>query len=538
MSLSYEQLQCIWSIHKKLDDLLESLQFEQKELKAALESVFLFIKEKIGVVAFFVETKNEKLINTVFTYGACDENIKLRAPQLSVANRIVSFTTPGVIWFAQPIDVDNHVIGTIAMAFKASPKTNEYNNEFYSTALNTISELLDSYIYSIHCSCIKHSVIMGLQEALADLNISKAIYRSTEILHQMTNFSRMLIVYADKEIIAKNNNTKYMYFDGFQLINDDSDNPLPCLEKFIRSDKNFLAATPQSLCNILNLKNITISYLTKGVDENDRVGFIAIEYRSKDQMSVLAQDLVQIFSEELRQRLVDLNREKNILRKYFSNPITNKLITTDNYETLFLAPREAKIGILFADISGFTKMSEQILKTPERITNFVNKWANGVVARVFPLGATLDKLVGDSLMLLFGPPFYDTDKEIIVKHMLQSAQQIVKFTKKYLKQPENLDIQKHPDFEKFGVTVGLNYSRCIVGLIGPNQDLTAFSSGVNITARLQGIAKTNQILVSERIKNIAEKLNGTWTFSEKQTAQVKNVEKPIGYYELISGRQE
>ena len=219
--------------------------------------------------------------------------------------------------------------------------------------------------------------------------------------------------------------------------------------------------------------------------------------------------------------------------------VITKLITTPNYEERYLKAREAEIGIIFADISGFTKMSEQILKTPERITNFINKWAKGVVSRLFPLGATLDKIIGDCAMFLFGPPFYTSTKEEIVKHMLQASQIIVAFTKSFLESPQNADIKNHPDYKDFGVSIGINFAHCIVGLIGPNNDITAFSSGVNITARLQGIAEANEILVSESVKEIATNTpNRKWLFSEKKSTKVKNVTKPLVYYSLISGRQE
>ena len=91
----------------------------------------------------------------------------------------------------------------------------------------------------------------------------------------------------------------------------------------------------------------------------------------------------------------------------------------------------------------------------------------------------------------------------------------------------------------FGVSIGVNFGKCVVGLIGPNQDLTAFSSEVNKTARLQGLAKANQILVSERVKEIATKdCKANWLFSGKQTAQVKNIANPIDYYELVTKKSQ
>ncbi|MBR4571190.1 MAG: adenylate/guanylate cyclase domain-containing protein [Candidatus Riflebacteria bacterium] len=534
MALNLNQLQRIWNLHQELDNLLEGFQFSQKDLKTSLKELFEFLKEIINISAFYVETKNEKLINTIYTFGKCDEKTKLRDSKLKKVNEIISIKTPDIFWYALSIDVDGHIIGTVAIGYNESDLTE--SDEFYKETIITISELIDTFIYNIQSSSIKHSLIMGLQEALADIDISSSLDRTTKLLHHSIKFKKMLIVYIDRDIIADNKNIKYILYDGSKRINDNNEKPLDSLENLVRSKKDFLSITPAELQQNLEMGSIAISYLTKGFYEEEPIGFICIETPNNQKLNTLAKELLQIFSEELRQRLVDLNREKNILRKYFSNTVITKLITTPNYEERYLKAREAEIGIIFADISGFTEMSEQILKTPERITNFINRWARGVVARVFPLGATLDKIIGDCAMFLFGPPFYTSSKEEIVKHMLQASQQIVAFTRNYLESPQNEDIKKHPDFKKFGVSIGINFCHCIVGLIGPNNDITAFSSGVNITARLQGLAGANEILVTESVKNIADSSNHNWQFSEKKSTKVKNVTEPLGYYNFISNR--
>ena len=529
MALTFEQLQKIWALHKGLDDVLENLQFHHKDMKSALSDVYVFLEKQIKIAAFYVETENENLVNTVFTFGACSDDLKLRVPLLNKVNEVVCFMTHDGCWFAQPIDVDSNIIGTIAIGFRTTDITSK---EFCAEVLNCISELLDTYFYSIHCCSVKQSMIMGLQEALECPDIAIAMDKAILILANILKFKHILVIYTDRD-----NRTasaiKYLYYDSFNRINDSFENHSSKLDRIIRENSQITSIPKEELRNLMEFKEIAVSYLTHGMFDSTGIGLIAIEPDEASGISVLAQELLQIFTEEFRQRLVDLNREKNMLRKYFPNTTVTRLLSEGNYVDKYLKAREAEIGIIFADISGFTKMSEQILKTPDRISSFVNKWSKGVVARVFPLGACLDKLIGDCVMFLFGPPFYETDEQEIVKHMLQASQQIVNYTKSFLKLPENRDIQKHPDYEKFGVAVGVNFCHVVVGLIGPNEDFTAFSSGVNITARLQGQAKANEILVTESVKEIAEGI-GKWNFSEKRSTMVKNVEKPLGYYQLIT----
>ena len=118
MALNLTQLQNIWNLHQKLDNLLEGFQFNQKDLKASLGELFEFLKNTINISAFYVETKDEKLINTVYVYGNCNKNIKLKDPKLKKVNEIVNIKSPDISWFALSIDVDGHIIGTVAIGFK------------------------------------------------------------------------------------------------------------------------------------------------------------------------------------------------------------------------------------------------------------------------------------------------------------------------------------------------------------------------------------------------------------------------------------
>ena len=208
MALNLTQLQNIWNLHQELDNLLEGFQFSQKDLKSSLNDLFEFLKRTIKISTFYVETKNEKLINTVYTFGKCNKNTKLKHPKLKVVNEIVNIKESDICWYALSIDVDSHIIGTVAIGYE-EPDLIE-SEEFYNETIITISELIDTFIYNIQSSSIKHSLIMGLQDALADIDISSSLDRTTKLLHHSIKFKRMLIVYTDKDIITVSKNIKYI----------------------------------------------------------------------------------------------------------------------------------------------------------------------------------------------------------------------------------------------------------------------------------------------------------------------------------------
>ncbi len=533
MTLTYEQIKSVWTLNNKIDNLLENCRIANKNIQSTLYEVYKYIENEIKVSSFFVETQNEKLIMTDFCFGNYTEEIKNETIKLKFENEINCFSIGDHTYYITPLDVSGKIIGKISIGIKKSNAVN--NDEYFFEVVSLISELLDTYLFAIQSECLKQSLIMGLQNSLAEADINESLKKAANVLYEGVNFKHLLIVYDDFDILNETNNIKYVYFDKNKLINDDVEKPFALLENIIKTEKNFFNIESEKLQSLLGKQNTYISYLRNEIYNERSLGFIFIETENNKPLTIMGKELILIFKEELRQRVIDLNREKSSLRHYFSNQIISKLIKIKNYEKLLL-PKEAEVGVLFADLSGFTKISEQILVTPNKISNFINEWSKGVVKRLFPFGVVLDKIIGDCVMLLFGPPFYEDSKEETINKMLMGAKIIVDFTREYLEMPQNKLIQKHPDFHSFGVSIGINYCHSIVGIIGPNKNLTAFSSGVNITSRLQHLAKNNEILITERVKNIASNTSNDWHFSEKKYTLVKNIEDPLLYYSLVENK--
>ncbi|MDD3146999.1 MAG: adenylate/guanylate cyclase domain-containing protein [Candidatus Riflebacteria bacterium] len=527
MEFNLSELQQLRELHIELDNLVEKLQTAHSSLETALGKVFLFLADKIKISSLFVETPDENLNHQVFSFGNCDDNIKRKVPQLHQVTRAINFNFNATLWYAQPIEMAGKVTGSIAIAFEHDVTPDK---KMGAALLDCVSELLDNFFFSIHSSSLKHSLIMGVQSALKNHSIEDSIDGAVYVLKKEVPFKKLIILYSDHELTGQES-LNYLVYEEDQRIHDSTGNPHPGLEALIKGNGNCLSADTETLKKAIGSENVTITYLLDGLIEEDLIGKVIFVPEEGHSFSIFAREIVQVFAETLRQRLVDFNRERNMLRKFFPDRVIKRLIAEPGYEKLYLTPRDEQIGIIFADISGFTKMSEQILKTPERITNLVDTWANGIVNKVFPLEACLDKIVGDCLIFLFGPPFYEASPGDIVAKVLESARIIVDFTNEFLRSPENIDIQKHPDFEKFGVAIGVNFCPAVVGLIGPNDDLTAFSSGMNITARLQGLAKANQILATEKVREIGLAA-GKWQFIGPESAPVKNVEKPLVYYHV------
>jgi adenylate cyclase len=151
--------------------------------------------------------------------------------------------------------------------------------------------------------------------------------------------------------------------------------------------------------------------------------------------------------------------------------------------------RTADVSILFADISGFTTVSET--KKPEEVREFLSNFFSAAVDAIFAYGGTLDKFIGDAVMAFFGAPIPQddhADRAIMAGLMMQ----------------ERVDIwnaeREREGLPPVRIRVGINSGPAVVGNVGTEKrvDYTVLGSSVNIASRLEsGVAKPGQLVVSQ-----------------------------------------
>jgi adenylate cyclase len=177
--------------------------------------------------------------------------------------------------------------------------------------------------------------------------------------------------------------------------------------------------------------------------------------------------------------------------------------------------------ILFADIRGFTSMSEA--HEPEIVVDALNEYFERMVEIVFRYEGTLDKFIGDEMMVLFGSPVaHDDDPDRAVRAALEMQDTLSALNARH---------EEHglPPFE---IGIGINTGEVVAGYIGSSQALeyTVIGDPVNTGARLCSLAKPGQTLLSE---GTVEKLAGGFAFEELPPEKVKGKAQPIRVFELI-----
>ena len=211
--------------------------------------------------------------------------------------------------------------------------------------------------------------------------------------------------------------------------------------------------------------------------------------------------------------LSKINKVKSTFKKYVSKNIVDKLLESE--DSLNLGGTESDVTILFSDIRGFTSMSEKL--SPTQIVKLLNKYFQSMINVVFKYNGTLDKIVGDELMVLYGVPLKnpeDTDNS--VKTAIEMFVQLDKFNDRIVKD----------GFKPFKIGIGINKGKAVSGNIGSEQQMnyTVIGDTINLGARLCSSAKSGEILISRSVKeNISDKYN----FKQIPSIEVKGKAKPI-----------
>lgn len=176
------------------------------------------------------------------------------------------------------------------------------------------------------------------------------------------------------------------------------------------------------------------------------------------------------------------------------------------------------VAVIFADISGFTSLSEKM--DPEEVRDLINDCFDFITKPVYEMGGSIDKYIGDCVMILFGSKtFHIDDANRAVICSLKMMELIAEFSK------ERQDKIKSP----LSLSIGINYGLVFFGGVGNNldKDYTVLGDVVNTASRLQSAATTGSVLVSE---SVYRETKDTIEYGDVEIIKVKNKELPVKCY--------
>ena len=219
---------------------------------------------------------------------------------------------------------------------------------------------------------------------------------------------------------------------------------------------------------------------------------------------------------ELRAKIHSISVRKR-LKQFVSEQVYEKIEKSPGA----LEPTFHEASILFSDIRDFTRMSQMV--SPEKIAAFLNNHYFTPLGEIaYEYNGTVDKHIGDSIMVVFGSPVECDDNAI------RAVKTAIKMQKR-AKEIDNKLYKKNGLRLKIGI--GISTGKVFSGILGSLRikEFTSIGMPVNISARLQGLAKGGEILISDKT---FQKLSNTIEVEALPSVTVKGVNDPIIVYRV------
>ncbi len=237
------------------------------------------------------------------------------------------------------------------------------------------------------------------------------------------------------------------------------------------------------------------------------------ELNTKDEFSDLS-----IAINAMAKGLKERERLKEGFARYVSHHAMEELIRQDN--PVSLKGERKKATILFSDIKGFTTMSEEL--DPEEVLNVLNEYYAKMIEVIFKYGGTLDKFIGDGLMVEFGVPLEDSLQEYhAILAAIHMHLELEKLSNKWEKEG------KH----RLEMGIGIHSGLAVLGNIGSERrmEYTAIGDTVNVASRLERMTKkeNRDIIVS---KTVFDKTKDYFEFEDLKEIFLRGRKRTIQAY--------
>jgi len=223
-------------------------------------------------------------------------------------------------------------------------------------------------------------------------------------------------------------------------------------------------------------------------------------------------------------RLEDLSRQ---LAKYLSPQVYQSIF--EGRQEVKIASSRKKLTVFFSDIAGFTETADRL--ESEELTSILNQYLTEMSKIALKYGATIDKYVGDAILIFFGDP------------ETQGVQQDALACVKMAIDMQERMTQLQGAWREAGISkplkcrMGIHTDYCTVGNFGSDDrlDYTIIGRGVNTASRLESLAAPGSILISfETFSQVKDQIQCI----ENGEVTVKGIAYPVTTYEVVGLRKD
>jgi len=248
------------------------------------------------------------------------------------------------------------------------------------------------------------------------------------------------------------------------------------------------------------------------------------EERLKSQKKKLAERAQSLkrLNTEIETKNEQLQELSNKLAKYLSRQVYDNIF--EGKKDVKIESYRKKLTIFFSDIQGFTEITDRV--ESEVVTSILNKYLNEMSKIASDFGGTIDKYIGDAIMIFFGDPESLGEKEDAIACVKMSIAMKKKLA------------EMRREWDAIGITtplhvrMGVNTGYCTVGNFGSEErlDYTIVGGAVNLASRLESTAGVDQILISEDTYAL---IKDEIMCEPNKEITVKGIAYPIMTYKVI-----
>ena len=246
-----------------------------------------------------------------------------------------------------------------------------------------------------------------------------------------------------------------------------------------------------------NLGGTPIILLTARSDEESRMigteigadAFLGKPFNEKELLSIV-KNLLSLKENERLVRKLNIELTENVLKRYLPPVLVDQII--NGTASINANPKITTATILFSDLVGFTQLSSDIRVT--KISRILNSYLETMNEIIFEHGGTVDKFIGDSIMVIFGAP-KDTNPR-------EQAEQSARCALNMQAAMEDLNAQWiGEEIPKLQMRIGIHQGPVMVGNFGSKRrsDYTAIGPTVNKASRIESQCAPGQVYISAQI---------------------------------------
>jgi adenylate cyclase len=223
----------------------------------------------------------------------------------------------------------------------------------------------------------------------------------------------------------------------------------------------------------------------------------------------------------LNQQIVAEEKKRERLGRFLSPQVTSRILAADAQDSALGAPEVREVSVLFADISGFTPLSERM--SPSAVALLLNDYLSRMTDVIFKYEGTLDKYLGDGIMAVFGAPLDMPDHAArAIRAALEMQERVAEWNAERREGPEIL------------VRIGINTGKAVAGEIGSvnKMEYTVLGDTVNTASRLEsGVARPGTVVVGGQTR---DSVGDEFDLESLGTFSLKGKEKEVLVYQVRS----